>query len=160
MNTKPSISSLEPPPFIDGFLENLGFVINKVGEKINRQIELVTTTYGLNVRQYGLMLLLQAEGPQAQIVLSERVGLDRTTVMRTVDMLEARGFVRRDPDPTDRRKHSVALTSSGDELLTQTLPEVRQSEREVTAVLSDQEQKQLLVLLTRLLGASGEERVG
>jgi DNA-binding MarR family transcriptional regulator len=160
VNTKPPTPSFEPPPFTDSFLENLGFVINKVGERINRQIERVTTPYGLNVRQYGLLLLLKAEGPQAQIVLSERVGLDRTSVMRTVDLLEARGFVRRDPDATDRRKHSVALTNTGAELLTQTLPEVRQAEREVTAVLSDQEQKQLLVLLTRLLGASVEERVG
>jgi MarR family transcriptional regulator, lower aerobic nicotinate degradation pathway regulator len=152
MNTKTPISSLESSAFPDSFLENLGFVINKVGERINRQIERVTTTYGLNVRQYGLLLLLQAEGPQAQIVLSERVGLDRTTVMRTVDMLEGRGFVRRDPDATDRRKHSVALTNAGAKLLTQTLSEVRQAEAEVTRVLSLEEQKQLLLLLTRLLG--------
>jgi MarR family transcriptional regulator, lower aerobic nicotinate degradation pathway regulator len=152
VNTKTPIPSFDPPPFTDSFLENLGFVINKVGERINRQIERVTTPYGLSVRQYGLLLLLRAEGPQAQIVLSERVGLDRTTVMRTVDLLEERGFVRRDPDPTDRRKHSVALTSSGAKLLTQTLTEARQAEAEVTGVLSHEEQRQLLLLLTRLLG--------
>lgn len=154
MINKTSVPPSEGAAFADSFLENLGFVVNKVGEKINRQIELVTTTYGLNVRQYGLLLLLQAQGPQAQIMLSEKVGLDRTTVMRTVDMLEERGFVRRDPDATDRRKHSVALTSSGAKLLTQTLPEIRQTEHEVTAVLSHAEQKQLLLLLTRLLGSA------
>jgi DNA-binding MarR family transcriptional regulator len=148
----------EPTPFPARFLENIGFVTNKVGEKINQKIEQVTAPHGLNVRQYGLLLLLQNEGPQAQIVLSERVGLDRTTVMRTIDLLEERGFVRRDPHPNDRRKHSVALTNAGAELLEQTLPEIRQAEHEVTAVLSQQEQKQLLLLLTRLLGAGTEER--
>ncbi len=160
MNKKSSVlPPLEPSPtkptrFTEGFLENLGFVVNKVGERINRHIELVILPHELTVRQYGLMLLLQAEGPQAQIVLSERVGLDRTTVMRTVDLLEARGFVRRDSYPTDRRKHSVALSSSGAKLLRQTLPKVRQAERELAAVLSQEEQAHLMVLLKRLLNSS------
>ena len=102
--------------------------------------------------QYGLLLLLQANGPQAQIELSVRVGLDRTSVMRTVDLLEKRAFVRRDPDPSDRRKHSVVLTDAGSELLDQTLPEVRRAEREVTGLLSGPEQAQLMELLRRLLG--------
>jgi DNA-binding MarR family transcriptional regulator len=75
--------------------------------------------------------------------------------MRTVDMLETRGLVRRDPDPSDRRKHSVALTDTGAELLTRTLTEVRQAEREFAVTLSDQERAQLLGLLKRLLN-SGE----
>lgn len=141
----------EPHAFPASFLDNLGFVVNKVGERINREIEGVTAPRRLTVRQYGLLLLLQAQGPQAQIVLSQQIGLDRTSVMRTVDLLEARGLVRRDPDLSDRRKHSVALTDAGGELLAQTLTEVRQAERNVVAALSEQEQAQLLSLLKRLL---------
>ena len=141
----------EPDAFPASFMDNLGFVVNKVGERINRQIEGVIAPHGLAIRQYGLLVLLQAEGPQAQIVLSQRVGLDRTSVMRTIDLLEARGLVRRDPDPSDRRKHSVVLTDTGAELLTRTLTEVRKAERDFAAVLSDQEQAELLSLLKRLL---------
>ena len=146
---------LEPDAVPVSFMDNLGFVANKVGEKINHHIEEVIAPHGFAVRQYGLLVLLQDEGPQAQITLSVRVGLDRTSVMRTVDLLEARGLVRRDPDPHDRRKHRVALTDAGAELLTNTLPEVRQAEREVTGALSETEQAQLLALLRRLLGVSG-----
>lgn len=144
-------SQPEPTPFPTSFMTNLGFVVNKVGERINRQIEAVTLPYGLAVRQYGLLVLLQDEGPQAQIVLSQRVGLDRTSVMRTVDMLEGRGLVRRDPEPGDRRKHRVVLTDAGAELLARTLPEVRRAERDLAAALSGEEQSQLLELLKRLL---------
>ncbi|GHF64994.1 DNA-binding MarR family transcriptional regulator [Deinococcus metalli] len=139
------------PTFPASFLNHLGFVINKVGERLNRQAEQVTLPHGLNVRQYGLLLLLQREGPQAQIVLSQRVGVDRTSVMRTVDLLEQRGLVRRDADPSDRRKHSVALTDAGTALLEQTLADVHRAEGEVTAALSAEEQALLLGLLTRLL---------
>lgn len=137
--------------FPASLMDNLGFVVNKVGERINQQIEKVIAPHGLTVRQYGMMVLLQDEGPQAQIVLSQRVGLDRTSVMRTVDMLEARGLVRRDPEPGDRRKHRVVLTDAGDELLARTLTEVRQAEGNVTAALTGEEQAQLLSLLKRLL---------
>jgi MarR family transcriptional regulator, lower aerobic nicotinate degradation pathway regulator len=155
MADRPLTSLPNASTFPATFLENIGFVVNKVAEKINHQVEQVTLPYGLNRRQYGLMLLLQNEGSQAQIVLSQRVGVDPTNVMRTVDLLEERGFVRRDPDPTDRRKHSVAITDTGAELLARTLPEIRRAESEITAVLSDQEQAQLLGLLGRLLEFSG-----
>ncbi|OLV18869.1 Transcriptional regulator, MarR family [Deinococcus marmoris] len=142
---------LEVPTIPAEFLNHLGFVVNRVAERLNAQVAQVTLHHGLTVPQYGLLLLLQAEGPQAQIELSMRVGLDRTSVMRTVDLLEKRAFVRRDPDPSDRRKHSVVLTETGAALLDQTLPQVRQAERDVTGLLSAQEQTQLMELLRRLL---------
>jgi DNA-binding MarR family transcriptional regulator len=136
--------------FPASFLENIGFVVNKVAERINHQVEHLMPD-GLNRRQYGLLMLLQNEGPQAQIVLSQRVGVDPTNVMRTVDLLERQGFVQRHPDPNDRRKHSVAITETGTQLLTTTLPDIRRAEAEITTVLSDQEQAQLLGLLRRML---------
>lgn len=141
----------ESPAFPPEFLEHLGFLVSRVAEKLNGQVERVTLPQGLTVGQYGLMLLLQIDGPQAQIVLSQKVGLDRTTVMRTVDLLESRDLVRRGRHPTDRRKHSVALTDTGTALLNRTLADVRHSEREVTDALSEQEQTQLMALLRRLL---------
>ncbi len=146
-------AATEPPalPFPSAFLHHLGFVVNKVAERLNQQAEAVTLPHGLNVRQYGLLLLLHTQGPQAQIELSQQVGLDRTSVMRTVDLLEGRSLVRRGPDPVDRRKHSVALTAAGAELVNATLPAVRSAEGEVTGALSAQEQAQLLGLLVRLL---------
>ncbi|THF68386.1 MarR family transcriptional regulator [Deinococcus sp. Arct2-2] len=127
--------------------------MNKVAEQLNRQVEGVIAPHQLTVAQYGLLLLLQTRGPQAQIVLSQQVGLDRTAVMRTVDLLESRGLVRRDADAIDRRKNSVALTDAGTELLTQTLPDVRQAEQAVTARLSSHEQGLLMALLRRLLSS-------
>ena len=126
------------------------FVVNKVSESINRQIETVTMSLGLNIKQYGMLMLLQ-QGSQSQIVISQRVGMDRTSVMRTVDMLEERGLVRRDPDPTDRRKHSVTLTDEGEALLARSEAEVRQTEHDFAAALSEQEKAQLMSLLGRLL---------
>jgi MarR family transcriptional regulator, lower aerobic nicotinate degradation pathway regulator len=146
----------EASTFPASFLEDIGFVVNKVGERINRQIERLLLPHGLNVRQYGLLLLLKSEGAQAQIELSQQVGVDRTTVMRTVDLLEVQGLVRRNPDLTDRRKHSVAITDTGLELLIRTLPEVQWAKDQITTVLSEQDQAHLLKLLRRMLELGNE----
>ncbi len=128
----------------------LGFLLNKAAETSNRQMELVTGPHGLNIKQYGLLVLLQAEGPQAQITLSQKVGLDRTSVMNTIDRLEERGLVERQPNPTDRRKHSVMLTSGGLELLNQTRGELKQAVNTFLNPLSGDEQALLRTLLLRL----------
>jgi MarR family transcriptional regulator, lower aerobic nicotinate degradation pathway regulator len=128
----------------------LNFLLNKAAEGSNRHVEVVTAPHGLTIKQYGMLVLLQAEGPQPQIVLSQKVGLDRTSVMKTVDMLEERGLVRRDPHPTDRRKYNVTLTDAGENLLTQTLAEVQRAGQEFFKDLSEGEQAQLHALLVRL----------
>ena len=46
-----------------------------------------------------------------------RRGVDQSVVSRQVGELEARGLVRRRPDPADRRAQHVGLTPAGRELL-------------------------------------------
>lgn len=151
-----TVSAL-PESFTFSFeaLKNLTFVVNKVAERIEHKVESVVAPYELTFRQYRLLVFLKSEGPQAQIAISQQTGLDRTSVMRAVDVLEQRGLVRRDPDSSDRRKHSVVLTHEGNDLLARSLPEVQQAEREICAALSEQEQAQLLSLLKRLLRLRG-----
>jgi MarR family transcriptional regulator, lower aerobic nicotinate degradation pathway regulator len=154
--TDPSTTQPITSAFPASFLEDIGFVVNKVGERINHQIERVLLPHGLNVRQYRLLLLLQVQGAQAQIELSQQVGVDRTTVMRTVDLLEAQGLVRRDPDSSDRRKHSVAITDTGLKLLVRTRPAVQRAKDEITTALSKQHQADLLRLLRPMLDLGTE----
>ena len=132
-------------------LKSLTFVLNKVTEGVDHHIEEVVAPHDLTFKQYSLLRFLQSEGPHAQIDISHRVGLDRTSVMRIVDALEERKLVRRDPDPNDRRKHSVVVTKLGSELIKRCAADVRQAELELYASLSKQEQAQLLSLLRRLL---------
>lgn len=62
--------------------------------------------------------LLVLEGPMTAGRLAERTGLSTGAVTGLVDRLEDRGYVRRAPDPTDRRKVVV-------------VPDVARSEAEI-----------------------------
>jgi DNA-binding MarR family transcriptional regulator len=64
--------------------------------------------------------------------------------------LERRGWLRRQPNPQDRRMHWVQRTESGDRLFTRALPLARRAEARQLAALSAAEQRQLVAGMRKL----------
>src|SRR4029450_2684024 len=60
---------------------------------------------------------LAAGGAASQRVLSERLRVNRTIMVRLVDRLQAAGLVRRARNPRDRRSYALVLTAEGRQLL-------------------------------------------
>ena len=52
-------------------------------------------------------------GSYTQTRLAELVGLDKTTMVVTLDELEAAGLARRVTSPTDRRARTIEVTAAG-----------------------------------------------
>jgi DNA-binding MarR family transcriptional regulator len=50
--------------------------------------------------------------------LSQRMGLDPSTLVRAVDALERKDLARRGIDPHDRRRNPITITEKGLELVT------------------------------------------
>src|SRR5882724_11237534 len=74
--------------------------------------------WDLSPSQFNILNLLQEEpGGCSQIELSRQLIMHRSNVTGLVDRLEARGLVRRDETPGDRRAFRVALTSAGRSLI-------------------------------------------
>lgn len=63
---------------------------------------------------------LQALGPRpiTASALADRLGVTKQAAGKTVDVLEARGWVARTDDPDDARRRLVVLTAQGRALLT------------------------------------------
>lgn len=59
---------------------------------------------GLSAVDHRALSLVQREGPLTAGRLAELTGLTPGAVTGLVDRLERAGFVRREPDPTDRRR--------------------------------------------------------
>ena len=71
---------------------------------------------GLHPSQELLLMRLWEAGPQRQNCLAAELGTDSAGTTRIVQRLEAAGYVRRMPDPKDRRATLVASTPEGDAL--------------------------------------------
>ena len=49
-------------------------------------------------------------------IISKRLGLDKSTLSRTIDGLVNIGLIERIPDPTDRRFNRLSLSEKGQEV--------------------------------------------
>lgn len=68
---------------------------------------------GLTPARTHLLWVLYHGGPATQIQLAEAIGVTARNVTALVDALDATGFARREPHPTDRRAVLVHLTERG-----------------------------------------------
>jgi DNA-binding MarR family transcriptional regulator len=69
----------------------------------------------LGLSHAGLVALhLLGDEPASQTELAERARVENQTMSRTLDRLEREGYIVRERDPRDRRRHSVSRTPAGD----------------------------------------------
>lgn len=70
----------------------------------------VAKRLGVNATDHRCLDLLDQRGPMTAGALAEALGLSRSAVTTVLDRLEQRRYVRRGPNPDDRRQVVVALT--------------------------------------------------
>ena len=99
----------------------------------------------------GLVLgLLRDNGPISPSELGERLIVTRATVTGVLDSLERRSFVRRSPNPADRRGLLVEITPAGLDVLRELRTIVHRNEKAWLGALSDPELRDYVDLLHRI----------
>ncbi len=63
-------------------------------------------------RQLAMLYLIQS-GTASPAMLADQLGISRAVVTGLLDRMEERGLVRREPDPSDRRRLRIAITPAG-----------------------------------------------
>ena len=89
-------------------------------------------------------------GPRTPAELADAAGVTRATMTGLVDTLERDGYVKREPDPADRRTISVRLTAKGEKFLVEFLPGHFQLISGLMAPLSESERKTFMRLLGKI----------
>lgn len=82
--------------------------------------------------------------------IAERLIISRASVTSLLDSLERRGYVRRVPHSTDRRMLLIELTDAGRQVAHDFRSLVHQHQKAWMAVLTEQEQTQLIDTLHRI----------
>jgi DNA-binding MarR family transcriptional regulator len=129
---------------------NTGYLVSRMGWFAARQFGLRLATLGLTTRMWGVLNVLDAEEAVSQQQLGRAVGMDPSSMVATIDELEAKGWVERRRHPTDRRAHALYLTDAGRETLGRGRALSREAQEELLAPLSADERRQLHDLLLRL----------
>ena len=97
-----------------------------------------------------LSILADSETPMSPNLIADRLIISRASVTSLLDSLEKRGYVKRQPHPSDRRMLLVELTDSGRRVANQFRPVVHQQEKVWLNALNEKEQAQLIEMLQRL----------
>lgn len=78
--------------------------------EIDRLDQVAAGRYGLNRTDMRALDILGRSGPLAPTELARLLGFTTGGVTTVIDRLERSGYVRRQPDPADRRRQTVAVT--------------------------------------------------
>ena len=89
---------------------NFGFILNDVSRLMRTNFDRRAKTIGLTRSQWWVLTHLYRRDGLVQAELAEILEIERATLGRLLDRLEAKGWLRREPDSTDRRVKRVYLT--------------------------------------------------
>jgi DNA-binding MarR family transcriptional regulator len=104
---------------------------------------------GLSGRDYSVLAILSADGPDSQFELATLLGKAPGVVVAAVDSLEREGLVARTRDPSDRRRTRVTLSDAGRDALERADVLAEQTVADVLRGLDDGERAQLQALLVK-----------
>ncbi len=131
-------------------LTDRAYLLGRLGREARRQFTQVLSAWELQASHYGVLLLLQAIGQASQQHLAQSLMIDRANMVALLDTLEQRGFIHRQVDTRDRRRHVVKLTEVGHMELQHILQAREQVDEAFFAGLDNEEQEMLHQLLVKL----------
>src|SRR4051812_6133099 len=139
-------SSVSAPPLSANVCWLLSTASHSLTTEMTRAME------GLGVSPRGFSVLTTAlSGAYTQTELARMVGLDKTTMVVTLDELEAAGLAERRPSATDRRARVIAVTQAGQRKVDEADEIAERIRADVLSVLPADERKVFLDALTRLV---------
>jgi MarR family 2-MHQ and catechol resistance regulon transcriptional repressor len=125
--------------------------LTRATDTINARLSMASSMQELTISQFGVLEALYHLGPQAQIMLGEKILKSNSNMTTVIDNLEKRQLVHRERAKDDRRKIIVHLTDAGLNLIKDIFPKHVRAIEQQFSVLSTEE-KQLLCDLLRKLG--------
>ena len=101
--------------------------------------------------QFAILNALIDEPGADQVTLAARVGFDAATSGSVIGRLEAKGWVRRESDPGDRRRKLLWITPPGEQVARSLRRAAARAQQRMLAGLDPAERTLFVALLERLI---------
>ena len=92
--------------------DNLGWLLATVSHSFTTELTARLEAVSVSPRAH-CVLSTAMRGEYTQTALAQAIGLDKTTMVVTIDALERAGLVERRTSSTDRRARVIAVTAAG-----------------------------------------------
>lgn len=125
------------------------FFLRRAARAASRQYSEMMKSTGLKVTQFSVLAILDATGPASITELAAKLGLERTSLSRTLKPLVTDELVSVS-DEGERRVKTVSLTGTGRRRLKKALPYWREAQANFSAKLGNDNTETLRQLLTQV----------
>ena len=140
------------------FAGNLAWLLYRAHWALASELAAGLEPLGVSARGFHV-LKAALSGEHTQTELAEMVGLDKTTMVVTVDELERAGLAERRLSPHDRRARIVAVTAAGKRKVTEAEKVKERVQSDVLGELSAREREALMDALSKLVEGRLAEQV-
>jgi MarR family transcriptional regulator for hemolysin len=147
--TEPLVASEECPECLLG---NLNWLLAQAHYALASELAAAFEPLGITPRGHSVLAAAMT-GTYTQKELAELVGLDKTTMVVTLDELEGSGLAKRVPSSTDRRARVIEVTGAGHAKVTAANKIIARVQADVLASLEAPEGDALLRALGHLVRA-------
>ena len=155
------LNTQKPIPVTDErrcFVDNLGWLLYRAHWALASELTAALEPLGISARGYHV-LRAALSGEHTQTELAEMVGLDKTTMVVTLDELERRGLAARRLSPDDRRARIISVTTAGKRKVAEADDVRERVQEDVLGSLSAREGVALMEALAKLVEGRLAERV-
>jgi DNA-binding MarR family transcriptional regulator len=128
--------------------------ISRIAALVDQAMDRVFRPHGLTGADFVLLAALRRSGKPYRLTptaLSRSMMVSSGGTTKRLDRLHARGLIRRDPDPADRRGTQITLTSTGLATIDTVISEHVQNEERLVATLTSDQRNTLARHLRELL---------
>jgi len=138
----------------DALAGRLGYLLKHAQQSLMVAAAPALAPYGIDGRELAVLAVLGGDVPLSQQEAAGQLGVDRTTMVALVDVLQDKGLVERRRSAQDRRKNIVELTAAGRRCLAGAGQARDRAERRFLAPLGDAEAARFVRALQTLAAAS------
>jgi DNA-binding MarR family transcriptional regulator len=150
MTTRPGAARVQRPSSDSPSLTSVGFLIHLAQARLREGVVAAIEGSGLHPGHLAVLGALNDRGSMSQRRLGDITQIEKSSIVLFLDALEAGGWVRRAPDPDDRRAHIVALTEDGARKFAGLGLRLKEMQDRFLAPLGQAERETLVALLMRL----------
>lgn len=144
-------SSAVPNLTIFQFEEAPGFLIRRAHQFSMSVFAQETERFGVTAIQFAILNVLIDSPNIDQISVANRVAFDAATIGSVIGRLESKQLICRSSDTLDKRRKLLKVTPLGLKLVEKMKPHVEAVQVQLLKNLNQQEQRELKILLQKLV---------
>lgn len=130
--------------------DSIPYRITRAANKVNKTINKKLSHYNIAIEQRATLEMIKFEEDLNQMKIANLLNKDKTTISRSLNSLEKKGFITKTEIIDDKRNNKVELTQKGESTLEDTLEYVSAYREFLSSKLSDEEIKIFFKIMDKL----------